>query len=94
MSDPSLERIVVNHLNQPVELYLVGGLVVLPPRGRLSIAESDRAGPQFQALLAARIIGLLDLAQPAAEQEATTDATEASAEDTGDVVRKGKRGNR
>jgi len=100
MSDPSPDAIVVNQLSQPVEIYLVGGLAVLPPRGRLCVAESELASAHAQALFDARIIDRLEPAAPAAkpgpkaEPETAAQATNAPEDESGEAGgRKGKRGN-
>lgn len=76
MSDAEKGRyVVVNHQNQPVELYLPSGLIVLPPRGQAELAEADLAAPQLRVLCASRVVTTREAApaepQPGAEYEAT-----------------------
>lgn len=67
MSDPqSARHLVINHQNQPVELHLPSGLVVLPPRGQAVVSEADLAAPQLRVLCSGRQITTHEVA-PAAE---------------------------
>jgi len=43
-------RRVVNQRDQPVELHLVGGVVVVPPLGTAEISESDLDASQIRQL--------------------------------------------
>jgi hypothetical protein len=65
-------HLVTNHQNQPVELYLPSGLVVLPPRGQAVASEADLAAPQLRVLRSRRLITTHEVApavKPAAAAE-------------------------
>jgi len=65
----NVRHIVTNHQNQPIELHLPSGLLVLPPRGRADVSETDFLAPQLQVLRASRLITTHEVA-PAALAEA------------------------
>jgi hypothetical protein len=76
----NIQLVVTNHQNQPVELHLPSGLVVLPPRGQADLCEGDLAAPQLRVLCASRLITVhavdkppeapdADESQPAADDE-------------------------
>lgn len=48
---------LTNHQNQPLELHLPGGVVVIGPRGEREVLESDLSVPQVRVLARARIVG-------------------------------------
>jgi hypothetical protein len=94
-----VRHIVTNQQNQPVELHLPSGLIVLPPRGRTELSETDLSAPQLQVLRASRLIALHEVAQApeaeaAAEEAANAeDATEpqaAAGDQTRDAVQERK----
>ncbi|MBB6253144.1 hypothetical protein [Nitrospirillum iridis] len=64
-----VRHIITNHQNQPLELHLPSGLVMLPPRGRLAVSVGDLAARQLQVLQADRLIGLHEEADPPAAAE-------------------------
>ena len=51
-----VRHIVINQTNQPVELHLPSGLIVLAPRGRAEVSESDLSAPQLQELRRSRLV--------------------------------------
>jgi hypothetical protein len=57
-NETQVRHIVTNRLNQPVELHLHSGLVVLPPRGRATLASVDLASPQLRVLTASQVVWL------------------------------------
>jgi hypothetical protein len=61
---PDTEHVAFNYRNQPVELHLPGGLIVLPPRGRATLAQADLASPQLRVLEASRVIGVREIPVP------------------------------
>ena len=65
--------IVTNQQNQPVELHVPSGLVVLPPRGRADISPSDLSAPQLLALRLSRLVMI--------DEVAVTEQAEAAARD-------------
>ena len=57
MTDKEPDRFVIsNHQNQPVELHLATGVIVLPAGGVADVHESDLGSPQVQALQRHRLI--------------------------------------
>jgi hypothetical protein len=63
VSEPEKARhLVTNHRDQPVELHLPSGLVVLPPRGRAVVSEADLAARQLQVLRSGRLITTQEIA--------------------------------
>jgi hypothetical protein len=48
--------IVTNHQDQPVELHLVTGVIVLGPREEAEVQEVDLGTPQLQVLQLNRLI--------------------------------------
>jgi hypothetical protein len=78
---PQLRYIVTNHQNQPVELHLPSGLVVLPPRGRATLTAADLAARQLQVLTASRLVGLHEEAVPAPAAQSDTDSAVADGDD-------------
>ncbi len=57
MSDSKRVRhFVRNQQNQPVELYLPTGLIVLGPREEAEVGELDILAPQFRALQKTRLV--------------------------------------
>lgn len=82
MSDAEKVRhLVTNHQNQPIELYLPSGLIVLPPRGRAELVETDLAAPQLEVLRASRLVSLDEIAvAPKAEDAEETAKAEEAAE--------------
>ena len=48
--------IVTNHQDQPVELHLATGVIVLGPRGEAEVQEVDLGTPQLQVLQLNRLI--------------------------------------
>lgn len=57
MSEETRVRYVVtNHQDQPVELHLATGVIVLEPRGEAEVQEADLDTPQLQVLRLNRLI--------------------------------------
>jgi hypothetical protein len=89
---PQLRHIVTNHQNQPVELHLPSGLVVLPPRGRATIMAADLAARQLQVLMASRLVGLHEEVVPALAAESDSNGVLADTDDSV-IEPKGQSGN-
>jgi hypothetical protein len=51
-----VRHFVTNHRNQPVELHLPSGVIVLGPREEVEIQEVDLATPQLEVLRQNRLI--------------------------------------
>jgi hypothetical protein len=62
--------LLTNHENQPLELHLPSGVVVIGPRAEREICEADLASPQVRALARARIVTSRMVAPAAAKAEA------------------------
>ena len=57
MSEEKRVRYFVrNHQNQPLELHLATGLIVLGPRGEGEVHELDLATPQLKVLQRKRLV--------------------------------------
>lgn len=54
--DKRVRCFVTNQQDQPIELYLASGVVVLAPRGEAELKEIDLAAPQLEALRRCRLI--------------------------------------
>jgi hypothetical protein len=67
MTDPQPRPVVTNERNQPVELHLPSGLIVLPPRGRAELAPADLGAGQLRALIASRAITIQEETGPVEE---------------------------
>lgn len=76
MSDSTPSYIVLNQRDQPVELHLAGGVVVVPPRGQVELSADDVTSPQLQALMQRRVF-VVRLAPPPTEPEAETPSADA-----------------
>ena len=69
MSDPQAGGYLVrNHRDQPVELYVGGTVLIVPPRAALEVDASALASPQLQALQRQRLVSVAPVvaADPAA----------------------------
>ena len=63
MSDEKRNRyLLTNHQNQPLELHLPSGVVVIGPRGEREILEADLAVPQVRVLARTRTISFRAIA--------------------------------
>lgn len=85
MSDPEKARHrVTNRQNQPVELHLPSGLIVLPPRGEADVDASDLESPQLRVLRKGRRITAEEIAPaaPAPPAGAAPAAKPAAPEET------------
>jgi hypothetical protein len=78
-----VRHIVTNHQNQPVELHLPSGLLVLPPRGRSELSETDLAAPQLRVLRASGLITTHEVS-PAAKAEGDAEPLPAAEDETKD----------
>jgi hypothetical protein len=84
MSDrESIRHFAMNHQNQPLELHLRTGLVVLGPRQEAEIDEADLETPQLEVLQKSRLLTMREVRLEQAGVEA--DATNASEESSGTV---------
>jgi hypothetical protein len=54
--DNRTRYLLTNHQNQPLELLLASGVVVLGPRAEREIQEADLASPQVRVLTRARVV--------------------------------------
>ena len=63
--DDPVRHIVRNNQNQPVELHLPSGVLVLLPRETAELSEDDLAAPQLRALQRGRRITLQRSTEPA-----------------------------
>lgn len=70
---------VTNHQNQPLELYLPGGQIVLGPRADAEIQQSDLAAAQLAVLRRNRVLTTREVEEAVAEPDAAD-----SPEDAGD----------
>src|ERR1041385_8669974 len=61
--------LLTNHENQPLELHLPDGVLVIGPRAEHEIGEADLATPQVRALARARIVTSRMVAPAAARAE-------------------------
>lgn len=62
--DDPVRHIVRNNQNQPVELHLPSGVLVLLPRETAELSEDDLAAPQLRALQRGRRITLQRSTEP------------------------------
>jgi hypothetical protein len=74
MTDPARrQHLLVNLRSQPMEIHRGVDVLVLPPRGRVELLDSDLALPQLHALLAGRQVAILEWNAP---PDAATSATD------------------
>ena len=65
MTDPARrQHLLVNLRSQPMEIHRGVDVLVLPPRGRVELLDSDLALPQLHALLARRQVAILEWNAP------------------------------
>jgi hypothetical protein len=75
MTDPARrQHLLVNLRSQPMEIHRGVDVLVLPPRGRVELLDSDLALPQLHALLAKRQVAILEWNAPADAVASATDA--------------------
>jgi hypothetical protein len=56
--------VVRNHQDQPIELHLPAGVLVLGPRKEGEIQSGDLAAPQLEALQRRRVITIHEVIEP------------------------------
>ena len=76
MSDGKRVRcFVTNHQNQPLELYLPGGQIVLGPRAEAEVQQSDLAAAQLEVLRQNRLLTTREV-EEAVEEPVAADSSE------------------
>lgn len=70
---------VTNHQDQPLELYLPGGQIVLGPRADAEVQQSDLAAPQLEVLRRNRLLTTREVEEAVEEPDAADSPEEAGA---------------